>query len=73
MTATSGVSPVLAAVTACRVIPVLARMAQQPGLLAGAGTVVRPDQVDRVHATGARFVVCPASTRTSSGDAATWT
>ena len=95
MTATSGVSPVLAAVTACRVIPVLtidqpehgagvaaalmrgglpiaevtlrspgaeavlARMAQQPGLLAGAGTVVRPDQVDRVHATGARFVVCP--------------
>jgi 2-dehydro-3-deoxyphosphogluconate aldolase / (4S)-4-hydroxy-2-oxoglutarate aldolase len=38
---------------------VLARMAQQPGLLAGAGTVVRHDQVDRVHAAGARFVVCP--------------
>jgi 2-dehydro-3-deoxyphosphogluconate aldolase / (4S)-4-hydroxy-2-oxoglutarate aldolase len=38
---------------------VLARMALQPGLLAGAGTVVRLDQVGRVHAAGARFVVCP--------------
>jgi 2-dehydro-3-deoxyphosphogluconate aldolase/(4S)-4-hydroxy-2-oxoglutarate aldolase len=38
---------------------VLARMAQQPGLIAGAGTVVRLDQVGRVHAAGARFVVSP--------------
>lgn len=37
----------------------LHRMAQVPHLLVGAGTVVRPDQVDRVHQAGARFVVSP--------------
>jgi len=38
---------------------VLARMAEDPRLLVGAGTVVRPDQVERVVAAGARFVVTP--------------
>lgn len=34
-------------------------MAEDPDLLVGAGTVTRPDQVDRVVAVGARFVVSP--------------
>jgi 2-dehydro-3-deoxyphosphogluconate aldolase/(4S)-4-hydroxy-2-oxoglutarate aldolase len=38
---------------------VLARMAEDPHLLVGAGTVVRPEQVERVVAAGARFVVTP--------------
>ncbi|SFL24703.1 bifunctional 4-hydroxy-2-oxoglutarate aldolase/2-dehydro-3-deoxy-phosphogluconate aldolase [Geodermatophilus ruber] len=38
---------------------VLARMAETSSLLVGAGTVVRPEQVDRVVAAGARFVVTP--------------
>jgi 2-dehydro-3-deoxyphosphogluconate aldolase / (4S)-4-hydroxy-2-oxoglutarate aldolase len=38
---------------------VLRRMAEHPGLLVGAGTVIRPEQVERVHDAGARFVVCP--------------
>ncbi|MGK5111819.1 bifunctional 4-hydroxy-2-oxoglutarate aldolase/2-dehydro-3-deoxy-phosphogluconate aldolase [Geodermatophilus sp. CPCC 205506] len=38
---------------------VLARMAEDPNLLVGAGTVVRPEQVERVVRAGARFVVTP--------------
>ena len=38
---------------------VLVRMAERTDLLVGAGTVVRPDQVERVVAAGARFVVTP--------------
>lgn len=37
----------------------LAAMAADPRLLVGAGTVVRPEQVDRAVAAGARFVVSP--------------
>jgi 2-dehydro-3-deoxyphosphogluconate aldolase / (4S)-4-hydroxy-2-oxoglutarate aldolase len=37
----------------------LATMAADPRLLVGAGTVVRPEQVDRAVAAGARFVVSP--------------
>jgi 2-dehydro-3-deoxyphosphogluconate aldolase/(4S)-4-hydroxy-2-oxoglutarate aldolase len=37
----------------------LAEMAQDPRLLVGAGTVVRPEQVDRAVAAGARFIVSP--------------
>lgn len=37
----------------------LAAMAEDPRLLVGAGTVVRPDQVDRAVAAGARFIVSP--------------
>jgi len=37
----------------------LAAMATDRRLLVGAGTVVRPEQVDRAVAAGARFVVCP--------------
>jgi 2-dehydro-3-deoxyphosphogluconate aldolase/(4S)-4-hydroxy-2-oxoglutarate aldolase len=37
----------------------LAAMAQDPRLLVGAGTVVRPEQVDRAVAAGARFIVSP--------------
>jgi L-fuconolactonase len=46
---------------------VLARMARQPGLLAGAGTVVRLDQVGRVHAGGARLLALAASDPTIAG------
>ncbi|TQN42381.1 2-dehydro-3-deoxyphosphogluconate aldolase/(4S)-4-hydroxy-2-oxoglutarate aldolase [Blastococcus colisei] len=38
---------------------VLGRMAERTDLLVGAGTVIRPDQVERVVAAGARFVVTP--------------
>jgi 2-dehydro-3-deoxyphosphogluconate aldolase/(4S)-4-hydroxy-2-oxoglutarate aldolase len=34
-------------------------MAEDPRLLVGAGTVIRPEQVERVVAAGARFVVTP--------------
>lgn len=37
----------------------LAALAQDPRLLVGAGTVVRPEQVDRALAAGARFIVSP--------------
>jgi 2-dehydro-3-deoxyphosphogluconate aldolase/(4S)-4-hydroxy-2-oxoglutarate aldolase len=37
----------------------IAAMAQDPRLLVGAGTVVRPEQVDRAVAAGARFIVSP--------------
>jgi 2-dehydro-3-deoxyphosphogluconate aldolase / (4S)-4-hydroxy-2-oxoglutarate aldolase len=37
----------------------LAAMAADPRLLVGAGTVVRPEQVDRAVAAGARFIVSP--------------
>lgn len=37
----------------------LAELAADPRLLVGAGTVVRPEQVDRAVAAGARFVVSP--------------
>jgi len=37
----------------------LAALAADPGLLAGAGTVVSPDQVDAAVAAGARFIVSP--------------
>jgi 2-dehydro-3-deoxyphosphogluconate aldolase/(4S)-4-hydroxy-2-oxoglutarate aldolase len=37
----------------------LTAMAQDPRLLVGAGTVVRPEQVDRAVAAGARFLVSP--------------
>lgn len=37
----------------------LAAMAADPRLLVGAGTVVRPEQVDRALAAGARFIVSP--------------
>ena len=37
----------------------LGRLAAEPALLVGAGTVLRPDQVDVAHAAGARFVVSP--------------
>lgn len=37
----------------------LRRMALDPELLVGAGTIVRADQVDRAVALGARFVVSP--------------
>jgi 2-dehydro-3-deoxyphosphogluconate aldolase/(4S)-4-hydroxy-2-oxoglutarate aldolase len=37
----------------------LAAMARDRRLLVGAGTVVRPEQVDRALAAGARFVVSP--------------
>ncbi len=34
-------------------------LARDPDLLVGAGTIVRPEQVDVAHAAGARFVVTP--------------
>jgi 2-dehydro-3-deoxyphosphogluconate aldolase / (4S)-4-hydroxy-2-oxoglutarate aldolase len=37
----------------------LAAMAADPRMLVGAGTVVRPEQVDRAVGAGARFVVSP--------------
>jgi 2-dehydro-3-deoxyphosphogluconate aldolase/(4S)-4-hydroxy-2-oxoglutarate aldolase len=37
----------------------LARVAAGPALLVGAGTVISPEQVDRVVDLGARFVVTP--------------
>lgn len=37
----------------------LAAMAEDPRLLVGAGTVVRPEQVDRAVAAGAEFIVSP--------------
>jgi 2-dehydro-3-deoxyphosphogluconate aldolase/(4S)-4-hydroxy-2-oxoglutarate aldolase len=37
----------------------LAALAADPRLLVGAGTVVRPEQVDRAVAAGARFIVSP--------------
>jgi 2-dehydro-3-deoxyphosphogluconate aldolase / (4S)-4-hydroxy-2-oxoglutarate aldolase len=40
-------------------IPGLRVMAQREGLLVGAGTVVRPSQVEDVVRAGARFVVTP--------------
>jgi 2-dehydro-3-deoxyphosphogluconate aldolase/(4S)-4-hydroxy-2-oxoglutarate aldolase len=42
----------------------LAAMAADPRLLVGAGTVVRPEQVDRAVAAGARFVVSPGFSTT---------
>jgi 2-dehydro-3-deoxyphosphogluconate aldolase/(4S)-4-hydroxy-2-oxoglutarate aldolase len=38
---------------------VLREMAQNPDVLVGAGTVIRPEQVDRAVNAGARFVVTP--------------
>jgi 2-dehydro-3-deoxyphosphogluconate aldolase/(4S)-4-hydroxy-2-oxoglutarate aldolase len=38
---------------------VLREMAQNPDVLVGAGTVLRPEQVDRAVNAGARFVVMP--------------
>jgi 2-dehydro-3-deoxyphosphogluconate aldolase/(4S)-4-hydroxy-2-oxoglutarate aldolase len=37
----------------------LRRLAEDEGMLVGAGTVLRPEQVDRAHAAGARFIVSP--------------
>ena len=37
----------------------LRALAEDPALLVGAGTVVRPEQVDEAVAAGARFVVSP--------------
>ena len=37
----------------------LRRLAHDPEMLVGAGTVLRPEQVDRARAAGARFVVSP--------------
>ena len=37
----------------------LRRLALDPEMLVGAGTVLRPEQVDRARAAGARFVVSP--------------
>jgi 2-dehydro-3-deoxyphosphogluconate aldolase/(4S)-4-hydroxy-2-oxoglutarate aldolase len=37
----------------------LRRLAQDEEMLVGAGTVLRPEQVDRAHAAGARFIVSP--------------
>lgn len=37
----------------------LHRLAADPELLVGAGTVIRPEQVDAAHDAGARFVVTP--------------
>lgn len=37
----------------------LSAMAADPRLLVGAGTVIRPEQVDRAVAAGARFIVSP--------------
>ncbi|MPZ24911.1 MAG: bifunctional 4-hydroxy-2-oxoglutarate aldolase/2-dehydro-3-deoxy-phosphogluconate aldolase [Micromonosporaceae bacterium] len=37
----------------------LAALSEDPRLLVGAGTVVRPEQVDRAVAAGARFIVSP--------------
>lgn len=37
----------------------LTALASDPGLLVGAGTVVRPDQADSAAAAGARFIVTP--------------
>jgi 2-dehydro-3-deoxyphosphogluconate aldolase/(4S)-4-hydroxy-2-oxoglutarate aldolase len=34
-------------------------LAEQGTLLVGAGTVIRPEQVDAAHAAGARFIVSP--------------
>jgi 2-dehydro-3-deoxyphosphogluconate aldolase/(4S)-4-hydroxy-2-oxoglutarate aldolase len=42
----------------------LAAMAADPRLLVGAGTVVRPEQVDRAVAAGARFIVSPGVSAT---------
>jgi 2-dehydro-3-deoxyphosphogluconate aldolase/(4S)-4-hydroxy-2-oxoglutarate aldolase len=42
----------------------LRRMAQVPGLLVGAGTVVDPNQVDVAVEAGARFIVSPGLSRT---------
>jgi 2-dehydro-3-deoxyphosphogluconate aldolase/(4S)-4-hydroxy-2-oxoglutarate aldolase len=41
----------------------IARLAADPDLLAGAGTVVEPSQVDRAVEAGARFVVSPGFDR----------
>jgi 2-dehydro-3-deoxyphosphogluconate aldolase/(4S)-4-hydroxy-2-oxoglutarate aldolase len=38
---------------------VLREMAENPDMLVGAGTVLRPEQVDRAVQAGARFVVMP--------------
>lgn len=38
------------------------RLARRPGLIVGAGTVLRPDQVDVAADAGARFVVSPGTT-----------
>jgi 2-dehydro-3-deoxyphosphogluconate aldolase/(4S)-4-hydroxy-2-oxoglutarate aldolase len=37
----------------------IAGVAEEGGLLVGAGTVIRPQQVDAAHAAGARFIVSP--------------
>jgi len=37
----------------------LRALARHPHMLVGAGTVLRPEQVDRAHAAGARFIVSP--------------
>lgn len=42
-----------------RALAVLARLAADPALLVGAGTVLTPGQVDRARDAGARFVVSP--------------
>jgi len=39
----------------------LSALADDPGLLTGAGTVVSPDQVDAAVAAGARFIVSPGT------------
>ena len=42
---------------------VLRRMAADPAMVVGAGTVVTPDQVDRAVDAGARFIVSPGLSR----------
>lgn len=41
----------------------LASLSRMPGLLAGAGTIVCAEQVDRAAAAGARFIVSPGLSR----------
>jgi len=40
-------------------VEALRLLALDPGLLVGAGTILRPEQVDLAHAAGARFIVTP--------------
>jgi 2-dehydro-3-deoxyphosphogluconate aldolase/(4S)-4-hydroxy-2-oxoglutarate aldolase len=43
-------------------LPAIERIAREvPGMVAGAGTVTTPDQVDAVRAAGAQFLVTPGS------------
>ncbi|MCV6597100.1 MAG: bifunctional 4-hydroxy-2-oxoglutarate aldolase/2-dehydro-3-deoxy-phosphogluconate aldolase [Mangrovicoccus sp.] len=43
-------------------LPAIAEMAQVPGAIAGAGTVLAPSQLEQVAQAGGRFAVSPGST-----------